>query len=611
MKKAEKILKINATIEDDLNLIVDTIQKSDANMILLVLPEGNDVLNSPVGLKTLKRKVLGLHKAVVLVVPSVLYADIARESGFIVTTSIDEVTPELWNRVVSGVEDFKNTQVGLNSAQNRKGPKKVSATEKEPDEKVETEEENDVDLDYKVGAIKATTVEKERKEQSDKLIRGAVIGTDFSKVVSKSSPSFLDSFLGMFRSKQKVPTESLDSPYTSSDSKSKSPQKGRALKIFGTFVGGLLFIGSLFFAIYYMYVPTLRIELKVVSDKLVQDQTVTATTAITGFDISKKEIQLVKEKAEQNGSVSITATGTGVEGKKATGSVVLSRNGSGTGQIPIPAGSTVKSSNNLSFLTQAEVQLGSEPKSVNVVAAEFGEEYNLPPSSGFTVEGVSGVNGISMSAFTGGTKREFKVLSKKDVDDAVDQLKKDLFAQIKSELEFRNQSNSYVFIPQSFKSQVEGNPNVSPTVGTETTDASLELKTSGTALYYHKESLEKLIENLVAEAYRKEKSVEPSLELQISDLKYEIKEISIDDNDKVTLKVNISALVTPKINTEQLQKDIAGKQWSEMLTKVSSINTLAATPNITFFPQWMPDFLRYVPKEENRIDISIRVEQPQ
>lgn len=637
MAKKTEVIKVNATIDDDINIVVDTIKKADGTNILLVLPEGNDLINSPVGLKTLKRKALALGKNLVLVAPNKKYAQLASDAGNIVVTNQSDVTPNMWAKGQEELDELHQSQVGLNSKKDEKEDK----VEKESKETAKEEKDDapevivggrTVDASKDDEDIKplAATRDNEAKSESDEAdpeveapirlrppkvneedrIPGGygIMGMDVSKVVAKSQPG---PFASLFRKKTPPTQTASDNDGFETLAPAKPAGSSKAmLRIAGVIGAGLLILFGGMFLVYYLFFPRLRIELKVVSDKVEINETVVATTAVTGFDVNKKEFQLIKERAEQRGSVNINATGDGVDGTKATGTITIGGN-PGPGFIQVPAGTTVTSSGGLKFITQAEINVPPSPlsSSVGIVAADFGEEYNLTPTTGYSVAGFPTLTGANAAAFTGGTKRTFKVLSKQDVDDAVDQLKKELFEQLKSDLQFKNQNNGYVFIVESFKSEVDGTPVVNPAVGTETTQAFLEMKTTATAYYYHQESYEKLAERFLGDKYKLNKTINSDVDLLIDQRDIKTEKTTVGTDDKVTFVLSASALVTPRLNVEQLRSDIAGKKWPEMLATVSAIDTLATTPNIIFYPTWMPDFLRYVPKEESRVDISVSVAQ--
>lgn len=584
----KRVVRINLTIEDDLNLIVHAVKKVEHQLVLISVPEGNDILNSPVGLKALRNKTLDLGKRVILFVPNGPGFDLAKKAGFMVSASMDSISPSLWQQAINQYNEYKQTKAGMNSKKEKK-PDTISLVSTLRDENPEVRAP---------GEIK----KEEVGEEKDK-IRG-ISGIDVSKLKGSSVKDFLG-----------VPVEQ---PLPNNAAVLPSIKKTFSKKTF-KIPGWLAFLFSAgvvavfgVFIIYYLYFPKIRVELTVVSDKTTVSETVTATTEVTGFDQEKKMIQLLTEDIDQKGSVTITATGEGAEGTKATG--IVSLNNSSTEPISVPVG-TALTADSLKFVTSQAITVPAKVGSamgyatVNVEASAFGEEYNIAAGKSFTVEGLPTLTGGNSAAFTGGTKRTFVVLSKKDVDDATDQLEKDLNSQSKSDLEFRNTEEGYVLVKDAIKNEIVDKPVVNPSVGTETNTAYLELKTKSTGVYYHKVSLDKLAENQLKVAYRTNKKINPQADITIENFTIKVSKVVVNKDGTLTLSYSAEGLATPKIQVEALRKNIAGKKWQEMLTEVTKIDTLAKSPNVHFYPDWMPAFLRYVPKEEGRIDVSVRVEE--
>src|SRR5690606_20512796 len=80
-----------------------------------------------------------------------------------------------------------------------------------------------------------------------------------------------------------------------------------------------LLLGGGVFAAWYAYFPKIRIELQLQSTMMTVSEQVLATSAVTGFDINRKEVQLTKERVEKNATQSFTATEKSADGTKATG----------------------------------------------------------------------------------------------------------------------------------------------------------------------------------------------------------------------------------------------------------------------------------------------------
>jgi hypothetical protein len=256
---------------------------------------------------------------------------------------------------------------------------------------------------------------------------------------------------------------------------------------------------------------------------------------------------------------------------------------------------------------------------MNVTAVEFGEEYNLPIGSAFTITGFPTLTAENTAAFSGGTKRTFVVIGQEDVDKAVKALQAELEKQAVSDLEYLNLDKGYEFIKASVKSEIKDKVSVSPAVGTEIKasdeDPTISLFVNTTGLYYHKESLIRLAEKLLLEKYRAEKTLsdEDIARTTIEDQSLTVNKVTVDKNEKVVVEFVVTGLATSRIDTAQVKNDVIGKKWAEMLDTIAKMPTLSTEkqPVVKFFPSWIPEKFWYVPKEVGRVDVSVKVVAPE
>ena len=99
--------------------------------------------------------------------------------------------------------------------------------------------------------------------------------------------------------------------------------------------------------------------------------TVLATSAVTGFDVNKKEIQMTKEVVEKNGSLSFDPTEKGTDGTKATGTITVINSDPGPKTVPV---GTLVSADGVKFVvTGAAVVINgvdSAPMSITALILE-------------------------------------------------------------------------------------------------------------------------------------------------------------------------------------------------------------------------------------------------
>jgi len=673
----KKVVKINVTIDDDINLILDAIIKVDAAFVMLVLPEGNDLANSPIGLKALRKKTLEKGKRMVLVVPQGIGYELAKKAGFIASTSQDAVTGDVWQTVVQQFDEYKNSLAGMNSQKELPHhiDKKVEYMTPVPDHlpipeivtasgKVVSEEdigestnavkqestkipqfgnsaettqpelagdnyENPDTSNPTSNASKEPILEHENSEKPSKLENLAsqnVTGIDFSKMMKQKKPT---SFFGRPKvatgtANTIVPPQEINTfhpdvtPKKVGSTIAKVSQKGKP-NVFGrivlfVFLGALIAAAGMFGA-YYFYFPKVHITIAIQSSALSLTDSVLATSAVTGFDINRKEIQMTKEKIEKNGTFPFKATESGTDGTKATGTITVIN--SDVTSKTVPVGTLVTSSGKKFVVTGAAVVIAAGATApMAISASEFGEDYNLPISSVFTITGFPSLSGLNSVALSGGTKRTFVVVGQKDVDKAVKALQTQLGTEAESDLSYMNLDNNYEFIKSSVVTALKGKPTASPAVGAEVKETdqepSVALFTTTTALYYHTVSLSQLAEQMLLNKYKAEKnlSAADASRVSIEQLSVKADKVTVAKDDKVTVDFTAKGLATSRLDIDKIRNDIVGLKWPEMLEYLSKLPSLEKAPEVKFSPLWLPDWARYVPGEVSRIDVRVNVVAP-
>ncbi|TXG78669.1 hypothetical protein E6Q11_00700 [Candidatus Dojkabacteria bacterium] len=268
----------------------------------------------------------------------------------------------------------------------------------------------------------------------------------------------------------------------------------------------------------------------------------------------------------EDGKTETAATGKKETGDKAKGTVTLFNSDTSGGKT-IPAGTTITSSNDLSFETEKAVTIasasgdifsGTEPgkADVAVTAEKFGTNYNLPSGTKFSVEGTSSVAAKNDKAFSGGTKKDIKVVSKKDIE----KLTKDLEEQLKSSAadDIRKQASGYEVLPDFISVEFD-KKSFSKDVDDEADNVSLTGVINYKGVAYKKSE---------AASYANEKfknnddlSVnEDSVEITVEDLE--------EDDGEATGKATIKAGLLPQIDKEKITQDIKGKSLTDARSKI-------------------------------------------
>lgn len=565
--------EITVSPDDSLNVILSYIKEAREKRLIIKLPRDNDLATSLVGLKTLYKKVLEADKLVVLLVDNTTSKQLAKKAGFAAVETVDDITPGLWAEVKKVVEQYKIAQLK---------PAALQSGTSEPPKVILGKTINPPAATHKVAKS-----------------AGKLIGTDVKNLLTSSTTI----------EKPAAPRQinkHIDEYEKYRTSKRKSFFLG-LLKIGAVILGTVLLIGGIAAYIYYRYVPRVYITLNLKQDSVKISTKVIATLAATGFDLEKMEIPLIEEKIVKSGSTTIKATEQKVDGSYAQGQIQVNNNSSMA--ITVPAGTIFTSDNGLKFKSLEDVTVAANSNAlVTVQATDYGKEYNLEAGHTFTLDPtIENVSAANVAAFSGGDKNSYIVLGKKDVEKGVNELKKALVDEAIAEFESLDKDKGYVFIKDSVKSKVADDYKVDPAIGTKTDDAYLELRVECSALYYHKDSLDELIKEVLLKRYREKLNLGADALLQVNNLNIKVNKITIaKDRRSVTLEVEADGSIATKVDVELLKQNIVGKDWNQMEKYLTGLPYLASPPDIRFEPTWMPKEWRYVPKEPNRISIIIQ-----
>lgn len=359
------------------------------------------------------------------------------------------------------------------------------------------------------------------------------------------------------------------------------------------FVIGVIPILILFLVIvFYIFLRTATVTLSINAKETEKTEDVTFSES-GETNTSRNVISAQFITVSEDGKVSTATTGKKETGEKAKGTVTIFNNNDNAKTIPV--GTIITSSNDLKFLTDKAVTVasasgdifsGTDPGKVNVTvtAEKHGTNYNLPSNTKFTVEGSSSIAAKNDDPFSGGTKKEIKVVAKADVDKLTKEIQKQLENDAKENIQKKATSGSVVlpnFISVSFDRR-----SFSKDIDDEANEVSLTATISFQGVSYKKSELVAYAKNKLRE------NIEPDMTIDEDNIEVEASEIK-KDGDETTAKVKIKAGLIPKIEEEEIAKKIAGKSFEEAEKELSSIPELANTDfdvflNLPLLPKKLP-----------------------
>lgn len=314
-----------------------------------------------------------------------------------------------------------------------------------------------------------------------------------------------------------------------------------------------LLIGFIF--VYYNFI--LKANVIIFADQKNIEKNEKVTFSIDSRDPSTIKLSIASE--EVSGDASKEATGKKETGDKAKGEVVIYNKTDAAKTFK--KGTAIIGTNDLEFVLTDDVTIASTSafsttltnSKVKVEASKFGKEYNLPSSTNFTVKSFSTSDFIAKNndAFSGGTKKETKVVSQKDLDD--------LLSTATSDLEKKALENARgkagegnVFLTTALSSEVV-EKKYNKKEGDEAEKVSLSAKIKYQLGSYNKDDLNKSVEALT------KSEVPEGYALQNDKSNIDVKNIKVVKDSSAVGELSINAVYAPGISTESLIKTLKGK----------------------------------------------------
>ncbi len=363
-------------------------------------------------------------------------------------------------------------------------------------------------------------------------------------------------------------------------------------------------------AFIYWYLPEVVVSLKVESIPVDYTGEVTAAITAESANIDAALIPAKVETVKRSGSENADATGTASRGETASGNVTIYNKTSD--DITVASG-TVLSNGGLEFVLQADVAVPKRPDPIgmgsasgSVVAAAIGTDYNIVAGTELTVGtyALGEMSATNPTAFTGGTKEDYKIVTQEDIDKLADKIKERLYTEAKDELSRKNQNSKWVFIETSIQNKVDGDVKPDVAAGSERTSFNVSLDTISTALYYDSNSMDELIQQKLLASLDDSSNLNGLTLANDIDKEITIKSASVEQGN-VILSVVVSGFVMPQLDATSIEHSLQGLSWTESLKSLRQIDYLTGDPSVDFYPSWFPNFAKRMPSRKGRITVNI------
>lgn len=547
---------IYVDVDDEITHVIDKIKSSDKKIVALVLPKRATMLQSVVNMKLLKRASTNAKKSIVLITSETALLPLAGAAGIHVAKSLQSkpIIPPLPDQGHDTAEEA--IDLGDDAAT--------------------------LDKSAAIGTLAAKSADIAH-EDDDEVVEFDNVKVDDEPVLS-----------ALKNGKQKA-------------------GKRKHLKVpnferfrLGFVLAGLgvvlLIVGWILAVV---VLPKATIAIKTDTSSVVSSFDFTASTTQPELDINDKKIPAVMKESKKTDTAKVPATGERDDGTKASGTITLSVACTAGNSVSVPAGTAV-STGGLNFITQTTARLDDYSptpcqftKNVKVVAAQNGDQYNVESGKKFAIAGFSSVSGANEDAFEGGTSKIVKIVSQKDIDDALAQITERQGSSATDELKASLESEGLFPLTETLQAGEPVN-KVTPELGKEAAEVTVSSDISYSMLGVKKEELAQLVERDIADEVDLEKQsvIDDGIDTSI---------MRINNNTTVGqafISFRTSVVVGPEIDEEAIKEFARGKKRGEIEQYVESIPGVQEA-EITYSPFWVYS----TPKAAKKITVTI--EKPQ
>lgn len=532
-------------IEDDITGIIDKVKNAGTKIVALVPPKRIGTLQSAVNLKLLQKAALEVDKRVVLITSDRSLTTLAAGVKMPVAKNLQS-RPEIPQLAVL---DMPEEEI-INGKELPVGDvaSSLTPTTSKPDTPKSAAE----DLDDKVDLASVAT----------------------ATAASKSAPKKLD-HVAKVKSKLNIPNFDTFR---------------KRVFLFGGL--GVLLIAFLVWA--FVFAPRATVTISAKTSNVNIERTLALNPALQASDPTKFTLKPNVQQLKKAVVAEFQATGTKDIGERAKGTVTI-RNCDNSDGFTLPAGTQFTAGSGQVFVADQSVSVpkftgsansctlsgnNSGKATVAVTAADIGEGYNIS-GQGYSFNGsIPGSVDALGSAMSGGSKQTVKVVSQADVDKAKESLGAQNADAAKAELK-KQFTDDAIIIEESYSAE-QAAPSVSPAVGEQATAAKLTVETTYTYVSVARTDMKTILNNAISDTL-KDKSDQQMYSTGENTIVFQTFE---KQGAAFTARMSTTGQIGPKIDTQQLAKQLVGKRFGEIQAIVNQI-TGVNNVDISFSPFWV------------------------
>lgn len=616
MEEKSQTTKIVIDTEHELTDLVREIHRTKADRIVLTFTEHTDLLISPINLKVISEAAQRENKLLIAqIIQNPIGIRNAKLAGIKTIDTPSNPTEYEWEEASELIISKKREKLERKKILETVAiqPDQKEVFEEKVEENIEKSIPTKEDIKEETGQepIKKDYIDKRGlKTRSpfisiDQDMPSAPIEEPINIVDEKRKPSFkLKNAVSIKRILPNIKTNG-------------NFNKKKVLRIFLFIFVPLLLLSILGGFLFNEFGTFVKIKIFVESKPVAIESVLTGDSEIDKIDFEELKIPIKTEEASKSLSNTITATGKASRGEKAEGKVTVTyfvTCEEDTPDITLPVGQIITSPGGKTYSLKTSVSVGCSSSmsadNISIIATEFGKEYNLSNiNQTFSITGYSSDDLFAKNTTTisGGTTEEYTVLSQTDVDNGVEALSETAIEEVKSEL--RENSGDWEIIEDSILSSVDkASIKTDKKVGEESTDVNLDLTVKGTATYFKTDGLTEGLKELLRKKAEEDNLFESDKDIELELSEDITKSVTVEEvkKDSVKIKIVASANIKPKIDKDELLKELAGLSWDEGKNYLNEQNYAQKNPEVIFNPMNYPQFLKRFSKREGRVLIELK-----
>ncbi|MDO8618454.1 MAG: hypothetical protein Q7R49_00755 [Candidatus Daviesbacteria bacterium] len=352
-----------------------------------------------------------------------------------------------------------------------------------------------------------------------------------------------------------------------------------------------------------LFLPHAEVMVYIEPRVLEKDTQVIADPTIKSVDEASQKIpgEIVETQISGNGTGSVT--GKKQIGNASKGTVIIINNTNGG--INFPVGTVLTSSDGLKFTTDNTASVSAtladdtdkKTVTVNVTAAKIGPDSNIASGVNLAISGHNSSQAIAKTQgnFSGGTSQDVTVVSSDDQAKLLAQVLSDLRSKAVQDLQTKLDGSKKV-LPETLNESVV-KKTFSKNVNDQATSFTLNLTVRYKGTAFNDTDLKTMVAKLV------ETTVPDGFVLNIADSETQADVSNIDKDGKVTFTARFKAKLMPKIDTDQIKKQLIGRSPQEAADILKSYENVLGS-DIKLTPSF-PGPLQRLPIMSQNITIEV------